>query len=225
VPGAWQAEDGRLTDLAADGALYVQDQGSQLVAHLAAIEGVVLDACAAPGGKTLLLADLGGARGRVVASEASRRRLRTLLALCARWHVGNVSLVGADALRPPFARPFDAVLLDAPCSGLGTLSRHPDIRWRLRPGDIARHARRQRDLLEALSPLVRPGGRLVYATCSVEDEENEGVLAPFLQAHAEFEPEALPDCARPFAAGPFVRMSPSRHRGDSFFAARLRRIG
>jgi 16S rRNA (cytosine967-C5)-methyltransferase len=224
VPGAWEVEGGRITELAADGTLYVQDQGSQLIAHLAAADGVVLDACAAPGGKALLLADLVGPRGRIVAGEASRRRLRTLCALSARWGATNVALVGADARRPPFARPFDSVLLDAPCSGLGTLARNPDIRWRLRPEDVVRHASGQRELLEALCGLVRPGGRLVYATCSVEDEETDHVLLPFLAAHPEFEPEELPAWARSFAVGAFVRMSPSLHRGDAFFAARLRRL-
>jgi 16S rRNA (cytosine967-C5)-methyltransferase len=223
VPGAWEAEGRGLAGLATDGTLYVQDQGSQMVAHLAATDGVALDACAAPGGKALLMADLVGPRGRVVAAEASERRLHTLSALCARWGATNVALVRADALRPPFALPFDAVLLDAPCSGLGTLARHPDIRWRLGPDDIVRHARRQRQLVETLGAHVRPGGRLVYATCSVEDEETVEVVHPFLTAHREFEPEELPDWARPFADGPFVRMSPSRHRGDAFFAARLRR--
>jgi 16S rRNA (cytosine967-C5)-methyltransferase len=224
VPGAWQADGAGVAGLAAEGALYVQDAGSQLVAHLAAADGVVFDACAAPGGKALLVADLIGPRGRVVAAEASKRRLRTLSALCARWGATNVALVRADALRPPFARPFDAVLLDAPCSGLGTLARHPDIRWRLGPDDILRHSERQRQLLEALCGHVRPGGRLVYATCSVEDEETADVLVPFLAAHPEFQPEELPGWARPFAQGPYVRMSPSRHRGDAFFAARLRRV-
>jgi 16S rRNA (cytosine967-C5)-methyltransferase len=132
-----------------------------------------------------------------------------------------VAVVGADALRPPFRGDFDVVLVDAPCSGLGTLARRPDIRWRLQPRDVARHAGRQRAMLEALSPLVRTGGRLVYATCSVEDEENEGVVEPFLESHAGFEPEPLPSWTFPFAAGPFVKMNPARQRGDAFFAARL----
>jgi 16S rRNA (cytosine967-C5)-methyltransferase len=131
--------------------------------------------------------------------------------------------LGADAREPPFRTSFDAVLLDAPCSGLGTLARHPDIRWRLRPRDILRHAKRQRELLAGLAPLVRPGGRLVYATCSIEDEENEGVVGPFLQATRGFEVEPLPEWASSFAAGPFVRTRPETHGGDAFFAAVLRR--
>ena len=159
VPGALAVEGGRLTALAERGVVYVQDEGSQLVAHLAAADGLLLDACAAPGGKALLLADLGGARARVVAAEASRRRLASLSRATARWGAPNVWPVAADALASPFARgAFDAVLLDAPCSGLGTLARHPDIRWRLGPADLARHAARQKSLLAALAP-PREAGR------------------------------------------------------------------
>jgi 16S rRNA (cytosine967-C5)-methyltransferase len=221
VPDAWQATAGPLAGLADEGLLYPQDVGSQLVAQLAVLPGTILDACAAPGGKALLVADRLASSGRVVAAESSPRRRRTLVDLCARWGATNVAVVGADALRPPFRCVFDAVLVDAPCSGLGTLARRPDIRWRLRPRDVDRHARRQASMLEALSTLVRVGGRLVYATCSVEDEENEGVLRPFLESHPGFEPEPLPRWARPFAVGPLLKMSPARQPGDAFFAARL----
>ena len=223
VPGAWEATAGRISDLARLGVVYPQDQGSQLVAHLSAVRGLVLDACAAPGGKATLLADLLGRTGRVVAAESSPRRLRTLAGLVRRWGAANVFVAGADALHPPFRGPFDGVLLDAPCSGLGTVARHPDIRWRLRAKDLPRLAERQSALLASLLPLVRPGGLLVYAVCSVEPEENEGVIRPFLAAHPELTPEALPSWAAPFADGPFLRMRPETHPGDAFFAARLRR--
>jgi 16S rRNA (cytosine967-C5)-methyltransferase len=223
VPGAQEALEGRLQPLAAEGTVYVQDEGSQLVAHLAWVEGLVLDACAAPGGKSLLLADLGAGRTRVAAAELSRRRARTLAALRSRWGAVEVGVVVADARRPPFRAAFDGVLLDAPCSGLGTIARHPDIRWRLQPADVARHARRQAELLASVAVLVRPGGQLVYATCSVEPEENEGVLAPFLAAHPDFSPAPLPGWAEGFADGPFVKMEPAARRGDAFFAAVLRR--
>jgi 16S rRNA (cytosine967-C5)-methyltransferase len=226
VPGAFEVEGGRLTAFAERGAVYVQDEGSQLVAHLAATNGLVLDACAAPGGKALLLADLGGARARVIAAEASRRRLASLARTIARWGARNVWPVAADALRAPFAEStFDVVLLDAPCSGLGTLARHPDIRWRLGPADVARHAVRQKALLAALAPLVRPGGRLVYATCSVEPEETTEVVAPFLEARPDFDVEPLPRWAEPFRQGGFAATGPPRRPGDGFFAARLRRAG
>ncbi len=225
VPGAFEAEGGRLGPFAERGVLYVQDAGSQLVASLAASEGLVLDACAAPGGKALLLADQGGPQTRVIAADAALRRLATLVRLRSRWGATNVSPLAADALCPPFASAFDAVLLDAPCTGLGTLARNPDIRWRLRPRDIIRHAQRQRALLDVVASLVRPGGRLVYATCSVEPEENEDVAGPFLAAHPEFENDELPSWADPFRVGDYVRLDPTRHRGDAFFAARFRRAG
>ncbi len=225
VPGARRLAEGSLAPLAAEGVAYAQDQGSQMIAHLAArASGRVLDACAAPGGKSTLLADV-GREARVVASEVSGPRLSTLVALLARWGASNVRVVGADARRPPFVRPFDSVLLDAPCSGLGTLGRHPDIRWRARADDLARHARRQRELLEGLAPLVAPGGTLVYATCSLEPEENEGVIEPFLEAHPELRAAPLPAWADAFADGRFVRTLPERDGGDGFFAAALARGG
>jgi len=225
VPGALERVSGRLGPLAAEGVLYVQDAGSQMVAHLAARPGLVLDACAAPGGKALLMADLGGPGTRVIAAEASRRRLATLARLRARWGASNVSVLAADALRPPVAPAFDSVLLDAPCTGLGTLARNPDARWRIAPADVGRHAARQRAMLESVAALVRPGGRLVYATCSIEPEENEGVVEPFLEGHPGFACEGLPSWTEPFRARDFLRIDPARHAGDAFFAARLRRAG
>jgi 16S rRNA (cytosine967-C5)-methyltransferase len=192
-----------------------------MIAHLAARpRGRILDACAAPGGKSTLLADL-GAEACVIAAELSPPRLATLAGLVARWGAANVHTVGADARRPPLRRPMDAVLLDAPCSGLGTLGRHPDIRWRVRAADLARQARRQRELLEGLAPLVVPGGTLVYATCSLEPEENDEVVDPFLEAHPEFTIAPRPGWADAFADGRFLRTRPERDGGDGFFAAPL----
>jgi 16S rRNA (cytosine967-C5)-methyltransferase len=223
VPDALHLSAGRILDLARLGRVYAQDRWSQLVARLAARPGLVLDACAAPGGKSLLLADVLGASSRVVAAEASPRRLRTLASLARLWGSTNVFPLGADARQPPFGTRFDSILLDAPCSGLGTIGRHPDIRWRLSPRDVARHAKRQAEILDALSPFVKERGRLVYATCSIEAEENEAVVGRFLETHQDFEPEPVPDWAAPFTAGPFVRTRPEEHGGDGFFAAVLRR--
>jgi len=224
VPGAWVATGPVLAPFAERGELYVQDEGSQLVAQLVAGPGLLLDACAAPGGKSLLLADAKGGEGRVVATEASRERLALMRRLASRWGAPRLGIVGADALRPPFATAFDAVLLDAPCSGLGTLSRNPDIRWRATPADLDRHRARQRALLASLSALVRPGGRLVYATCSLEPEETDDVVGPFLAERADFALDELPECARPFAEAGRVVLEPARRAGDGFFAARLRRL-
>ena len=223
VPGALEVREGAIGPFAADAVVYAQDQGSQLIAHLAARAGLVLDACAAPGGKSTLLADLSPA-ARVVAGEVAPSRLRTLAALVARWGAPNVRLLGADARRPPFRVRFDSVLLDAPCSGLGTLGRHPDIRWRARAADLERHAQRQRELLEGVAPIVAAGGTLVYATCSIEPEENEEVVGPFLDAHPEFTLSAPPAWAEPFADGPHLRTRPEKDGGDGFFGAVLKRM-
>jgi 16S rRNA (cytosine967-C5)-methyltransferase len=223
VAGAHRVASGRPGPLAREGLLYVQDLGSQIAARLAARPGRVLDACAAPGGKALLLADAFGAGSTVVAAEAAPPRLRTLRALVERWGASNVRLVRADSVRPPFSSGFDGILLDAPCSGLGTLARHPDIRWRARAEDLRRHSGRQRDLLAALAPLVAPGGALVYAVCSLEPEETEEVVRDFLAGHSQFEVAPLPDWCERFRAGSFVRTLPERDGGDGFFVASLRR--
>jgi 16S rRNA (cytosine967-C5)-methyltransferase len=223
VPEALSATEGRPGELQTEGLVYVQDEGSQLVARLAAGQGTRLDACAAPGGKALLMADLAAGTGKVVAAEASTRRLATMKTLASRWGAANLRLVAADGLRPPFRRGFAAVLLDAPCSGLGTLGRHPDIRWRARPADLVPHAARQRALLERLAALVDGGGLLVYSVCSTEPEETSGVVRPFLAAHPEFLLDPLPTWALPFAEEGFARTAPELHGGDAFFAATLRR--
>jgi 16S rRNA (cytosine967-C5)-methyltransferase len=224
IPGAFRAEGGRLADLASDGVLYLQDQGSQLVAHLAGGSRLTLDACAAPGGKATLMADLAGQHGRVVAAEVSPRRVRSMAMLFRSWGSPRLDLVLADGARPPFAPRFDSVLIDAPCSGLGTLGRHPDIRWRAKAEDIPRHAERQGKLLAALAPLVRSGGRVVYATCSLEEEETTAVVLGFLGRHPDFRAGSLPVWAEPYSGSDgFVRTLPERDPGDGFFAAVLER--
>jgi 16S rRNA (cytosine967-C5)-methyltransferase len=208
---------------AAEGLIYLQDSGSHLVGRLAAGSGLRLDACAAPGGKALLMADAVPA-GTVIAAELNPRRRAALLKLAERWGAANLRLLGADGLRPPFARRFEGVLLDAPCSGLGTLARHPDIRWRARADDLRAHAQKQKALLESLARVVAPSGLLVYSVCSAEPEETEEVVSPFLAAHPEFGREEPPRWAQAFAApGGFLRKEPERHGGDAFFAALLRR--
>ena len=223
VPGAWEARGAPVVPLAAEGVAYVQDQGSQLVAHLAASAGTVLDACASPGGKATLISDLGGAASRVIAAEVALSRLRTLSFLVRRWGSPNVAVVAADASRPPFRAAFDSVLLDAPCTGLGTLGRNPDIRWKCSSADVLRQARRQRELLLSVSRLVKPGGRLVYSVCSTEREEGEDIVEEFLAAHRSFSTFPLPSWTTPFSHGRFLRTLPERDGGDGFFVATLRR--
>jgi 16S rRNA (cytosine967-C5)-methyltransferase len=124
---------------------------------------------------------------------------------------------------------FDAVLVDAPCTGLGTLRRHPEIKWRTGPGQVGKLAGLQRAILNGVAPCVRPGGVLVYATCTTEPEENEGAVEAFLAAHPEFLLEDagphLPGPAAALAAKGALRTWPHRHGVDGFFAARLRRSG
>lgn len=183
-----------------EGLFVVQDEAAQVVvAELAPPPGSrVLDLCAAPGGKTVALAADVGPGGLVVACDVRQGRLGVLGATLARCRIANarpVQVPAAGAL--PFRDgSFDAVLVDAPCSGLGTLRRDPDIRWRRTEADLPAMAARQRALLGAAAPLVRRGGRLTYSTCSSEPEENQAVAGAFLAAHPAFrlvaERETLP---------------------------------
>jgi 16S rRNA (cytosine967-C5)-methyltransferase len=161
----------------------LQDEGSQLVAEIAAAAldrkvTSILDACAAPGGKTLILAER-HPEARVVACESSPARLEQLRQRLA-GHDGQIECRLADATQLTERGFFDLVLTDVPCSGTGTLGRNPEIRHRLRPEDITRQAERQRSILATALRAVRPGGRVVYSTCSLESEENEEVVAAVL---------------------------------------------
>jgi 16S rRNA (cytosine967-C5)-methyltransferase len=224
VPGAYRLATAPPPGRLSEGDVYFQDEGSQIAASLLPPSAWSWDCCAAPGGKTLLLADRQGEGGRVLATESSRPRVATLARLVARWGATNVSVVLASALSPPVRGPLRAILLDAPCSGLGTLSRHPDIRWRAREEDLPRHRDRQRALLEAAASHLAPGGALVYSTCSLEPEENEGVVVPFLEAHLGFHPLPVPGWAEPWKSGLFLKATPEATGGDGFFVALLGRV-
>jgi 16S rRNA (cytosine967-C5)-methyltransferase len=179
-----------LGDTGVDPGLFVvQDEASQLVALLArpAPGSRVLDACASPGGKTVALAAMVGRDGLVVAADLRRRRIRLLETTVARTGATNVRIVQGDLLQPlPFTRPFDLVLVDAPCSGLGTLRRDPDIRWKRQEADLAVLSAHQRTMLCHAAEAVAINGRLVYATCSSEPEENEAVSDDFLRERPSF---------------------------------------
>jgi len=172
-----------------EGWFVVQDEASQLVALLAGERPPprVLDTCASPGGKTTALAAAMDGRGLLVASDLRDRRVNLLRRTVAAAGAINVRIVQADLLKPlPFVSPFDCVLLDAPCSGLGTLRRDPDIRWRRAESDLASLAARELTMLQHAAQMVAPGGRLIYATCSSESEENEGVVDGFLATTPAF---------------------------------------
>ena len=200
----------------------VQDPAAALVVRFADVPdgGLVADLCAAPGGKTMELAE----RARyVVACDLSPARLRRVAENRVRLGA-PAGLVASDA-RTPALRPLDAVLVDAPCTGTGTLRRHPDGKWRLREADVASLARLQAEILEGAAGAVRPGGLLVYATCSLEPEENADRVNAFLETHTEFAREATGAVLDPSlldARGDLVVL-PHLHGTDGAYAARLRR--
>jgi 16S rRNA (cytosine967-C5)-methyltransferase len=166
-----------------EGRVRIQDEGSQLVAELAPRGGVILDCCAAPGGKTLILAERNPG-ARIVASESSSQRLAQLRdRLTGLGSRVECRLVDAAALENDAA--YDVALVDVPCSGTGTLGRNPEIRHRLQPSDLPRQAERQRAILRAALGAVRPGGHVVYSTCSLEPEENEDVVAAVLSTRSD----------------------------------------
>jgi 16S rRNA (cytosine967-C5)-methyltransferase len=209
-----------------EGAFIVQDPAHALVSRFAAIPrgAFVYDACAAPGGKAVALEAAGA---RVLAGDARHERIGRLADTTRRAGVA-IRCLGANLESAPI-RPasLDAVFLDAPCSATGTMRRHPDARWRLKPSVFARAADRQRRLLSAAAALVRPGGLLIYATCSLEPEENADVVERFLTHHPEFtrapSPAAIPAELRT-PAGDFQSL-PQRHGIDGAYAARLVRDG
>ena len=214
-----------------DGAFFVQDEAAQLLTCLfSPIEGPVLDACAGVGGKTAALARRFGA-GAVTAVEPHAGRSSLLGENLRRLGLEGVRVERtaiADFAAAKEGRDFAAVLVDAPCSGLGVTGRHPDIRWNREAADIPRYQERQRAILTAAAALVRPGGELVYATCSTEPEENEAVVSAFLQREGDFmvveAATRLPETARPLVdESGFLRTVPGPEMSDGFFAALLTR--
>ena len=214
----------------AAGEFIVQDEASQLVAHMAAARAGerVLDACAAPGGKTVVMAAESGGRALIVAADVRRRRV-ALLAETLRRTAVAAHVLQMDLRRPvPLAPVFDCVLVDAPCSGLGTVRRDPDIKWRRDAAALPVLAAAQRALVANAAGAVRPGGRLVYATCSSEPEENDEVIDGFLQQVPAFVPMARADIERLPRGGALsqvcdehgrLRTLPFQHGLEAFFAA------
>jgi 16S rRNA (cytosine967-C5)-methyltransferase len=240
VPG-----DVTATETFREGRVRIQDEGSQLVAELASEHSnqkikSILDCCAAPGGKTLILAERNPA-ARVVACEFSAPRLEQMRKRLA-FPGNRVECRLADATAPAEETFFDLVLADVPCSGTGTLGRNPEIRHRLRPDDLTRQAERQRAILTAALRAVRPGGRVVYSTCSLEPEENEQVVAAVLAANPMARPLSLdarlnelrvegilmPEGAERLRASltpeGYLRLLPGAFHTDGFFIALIERI-
>jgi 16S rRNA (cytosine967-C5)-methyltransferase len=221
APAAWRPF--------ADGAFAVQDEASMLVARLLDPRpgDTVADACAAPGTKTTHLAQLMDDRGRIVAFDPMPARLARVSAATARLGVSIVEpRAGAvEDLADGMRDACDGVLVDAPCTNLGVLRRNPEVKWRREARDIAGSAARQHAILGAAAVMVRPGGSLVYATCSLEPEENEDVTAAFLAVRTDFAIERPSEFPLPLEADGFLRCRPHRHGTDGFTAVRLRRAG
>ena len=217
------------SDLFERGALMPQSRGSMLVGHVVAPRPGerVLDLCAAPGAKTTHLAALMQGRGELVAVERNGGRSDALRHNCARMGAGWVDVRTADAASVELGEQlFDRVLLDPPCSDLGTLQSRPDVRWRKSPAMIEELAGVQGRLLASAAARVRLGGTLVYSTCTISPRENERLVEQFAAARPDFEPDdlgaELPDYRHP-SAPRFLQVLPHRHGTDGFFIARLRR--
>jgi 16S rRNA (cytosine967-C5)-methyltransferase len=214
--------------LFAAGLIEVQDEGSQLLAWLLGPRRgeMIADYCAGAGGKTLAAAMLMRGTGRIYAMDISAKRLAALAPRAARAGMTNIHtlVLGEDDARARrLAGKLDRVLVDAPCSGFGTLRRNPDLKWRHGPDAVAELAAKQRRILDAAARLLKAGGRLLYATCSILQEENDAVVSDFQREHPEFTPLS---CAELLAAqhialdtGDKLRLFPHVHGTDGFYAA------
>jgi 16S rRNA (cytosine967-C5)-methyltransferase len=225
-------------DAFARGAIEVQDEGSQLLTMLLEAKRgeMVVDFCAGAGGKTLALGAAMRSTGRLYAFDTSAHRLDALKPRLARSKLSNVHPAAIaherDERIKRLAGKIDRVLVDAPCSGLGTLRRNPDLKWRQSPQAIEELVVKQTAILQSAARLLKPGGRLVYATCSVLPQENEAIAQAFSAANQDFKPLEARDilthlkvegaeglCSGPVTGGEFLRLWPHRHQTDGFFAA------
>jgi 16S rRNA (cytosine967-C5)-methyltransferase len=227
--GGWRTTGAStlLSELVAGGEIYLQDEASQLVAEVldAQPAQLVLDLCAAPGSKATQIADRAGDQALIVASDLHPHRLRTV-SLAAKTHgLNSLRLLALNGLQPlPFAeKTFDCVLVDAPCTGTGTLRRNPEIRWRITPADIRDLSARQTQLLMNAAETVKSGGRLVYSTCSVETEENEDVRQLFLENRQDFRPVELQINSALLTSAGAARTWPHRDGTDGFFICAFER--
>ncbi|QYF91909.1 RsmB/NOP family class I SAM-dependent RNA methyltransferase [Massilia sp. PAMC28688] len=215
------------------GAIEVQDEGSQVLSQIVGAKRgeMVVDFCAGAGGKTLALGALMRNTGRLYAFDVSEKRLAKLKPRLARSGLSNVHPVQIaherDAKIKRLAGKIDRVLVDAPCSGLGTLRRNPDVKWRQKPDAVGEMQLKQAAILDGAARLLKGGGRLVYATCSLLDEENDFIVQQFLAAHPEFElvpmHQVLAEQKIALDMGDYLKLLPHKHQTDGFFAAVLQR--
>ncbi len=217
----------------AEGHFQVQSEASQLVSHLVgpAPGETILDACAAPGGKATHLAELIGDQGIIVAIDSSARGIERIAQNAERLRLGSLQAIRADAsktLLGNLAGPYNRILVDAPCSGLGTLRSHPEIKWQRNDSDIARLAALQARILQSVALCLKTGGVLVYSTCTLTVDENEQVIENFLRQNNQFEltgaARYLPEPARHMARDKYFQALPQRDDTDGFFAARMRKV-
>jgi 16S rRNA (cytosine967-C5)-methyltransferase len=210
-----------------DGLFAIQDEAAMLVSRLLAPGPgeTIADACAAPGGKTTHLAQLMENRGRVLALDPQPERLARVVEAATRLGSSIVETLGGtvEAYADQHAATCDAVLVDAPCSNLGVVRRNPEVKWRRRPEDLPASAARQRAILAGAATMVRPDGRLVYATCSLEPEENDDIVRAFLEARPDFVIDAPDSFAPALDPDGVLRCLPHRHGTDGFTAVRFRR--
>ncbi|MFL6707004.1 MAG: RsmB/NOP family class I SAM-dependent RNA methyltransferase [Massilia sp.] len=216
-----------------EGAIEVQDEGSQVLSQIVGAKRgeMVVDFCAGAGGKTLALGALMRNTGRLYAFDVSEKRLAKLKPRMARSGLSNVHPVQIaherDAKIKRLAGKIDRVLVDAPCSGLGTLRRNPDVKWRQKETAIAEMQEKQAAILDGAARLLKGGGRLVYATCSLLDEENDHIVEQFLAKHEEFTlvpmNKVLAEQKIELEMGDYLKLLPHKHHTDGFFAAVLER--
>ncbi len=215
------------------GCVEVQDEGSQLLAQIVGAKRgeMVIDFCAGAGGKTLALGAAMRNTGRLYAFDVSERRLANMKPRLARSGLSNVHPIKIahehDAKIKRLTKKADRVLVDSPCSGLGTLRRNPDLKWRQTEASVIEISERQRQILESAARLVKVGGRLIYATCSLLAIENDAVAVDFLKKHSNYElipmNQILDEAKINLEMGEFLKLMPHKHQTDGFFAAVFRR--
>ncbi len=210
-----------------EGLAIIQDEPSQLVAHVLDPQpgDIIFDVCAAPGGKTTHIAALGGPECTVYGSDIYQHKLRLIENNAKQLGLSNIRTLLKDAclIGDSFAGKADRVLVDAPCSGLGVLRHKIDLRWRKKPEDLKRLPVLQRRILDSASRCVKPGGILVYSTCTINDEENTDIVQQFLQTHKDFSLDNAADYCTAEQKGPYIQILPQRDGLDGFFIARLKR--
>lgn len=218
-------------ELFLSGKIEVQDEGSQLLGYLLGPKRgeMVVDFCAGAGGKALLLGALMNSKGRLYAFDVSEKRLNNLIPRFKRSGLSNLHIQRIndenDSKVKRLSGKIDRVLVDAPCSGIGTLRRNPDLKWRQSSQSIEELKTKQSAILVAAAKLLKPGGRLVYATCSFLDEENQDIISNFLNSHPQFtvlnSTELLAQQKIALDTGEFLQINPQQHQTDGFFAAAL----